>query len=504
MATPVTSIDPRSGKVIRTVTVETSPEAVEKICLGAHHAAPAFLELGRSWRAHLLRTMSHGLEQARSEIVAMADSETALGEGRLNGELTRTCYQLELFAEAVEEGSYLEATIDHPTDTPMGPRPDLRRMLVPVGPTGVFAASNFPLAFSVPGGDTAAALAAGCPVVVKAHPSHPATSELCCQVLRAAAGSHGAPAGVLSLVHGEQAGIDLLTHPNIKAAGFTGSLNGGRALARIAVQREEPIPFYAEMGSLNPLVITQTAADERGEDIGDGLAESVLLGAGQFCTKPGLALIPHGPGGDRLVEAVARKLDAAEPAIALNERIAASHAQSSAALGEDRGLRRITKARTIGDGYQLAAGAFTIAADKLSADLTQECFGPTIILAIYHSNEELLQVTEELPASLTATLHTGTQDTGIPPRLISNLAAKAGRIVFNGFPTGVAVSHAQHHGGPWPATNSLHTSVGTTSIRRFLRPLAWQDAPETSLPEELRETTRSVSRRVDGAIQLST
>ncbi|WP_231934613.1 aldehyde dehydrogenase family protein [Micromonospora viridifaciens] len=252
----VVSIDPRTGRTVETVAHETTTEQVHRLCTAALAAAPGLEALGRAGRATLLRALADALEARRDDIVARADRETALGPARLNGELTRTCYQLRLFAEVLDEGSYLEATIDHAGDTPMGPRPDLRRMLVPIGPVAVFGASNFPLAFSVPGGDTASALAAGCPVIVKAHGSHPATSQLVFDILTAAADQAGAPAGTLGLVHGVQAGADLVAHPAIRAVGFTGSLTGGRALLQIIEQRPDPVPFFGELSSLNPVVVT--------------------------------------------------------------------------------------------------------------------------------------------------------------------------------------------------------------------------------------------------------
>jgi NADP-dependent aldehyde dehydrogenase len=268
--TEVASIDARTGDVVMTVGEESTTEETGATCARAADAFPALEDMGRGGRAGLLLALADGLEAERPAVVAVADRETALGEQRLTGELTRTCFQLRLFAELLDEGSYVEATIDHAGPTPMGPRPDLRRMLVPLGPVAVFGASNFPLAFSVPGGDTAAALAAGCPVVAKAHPSHPATSQLCFDLMAAAAARAGAPDGTLGLVHGRSAGVDLVRHPAIRAVGFTGSYRGGRALFDVANSRPDPIPFYGELGSLNPLVVTPAAAAERAAEIAEG------------------------------------------------------------------------------------------------------------------------------------------------------------------------------------------------------------------------------------------
>src|SRR4051812_48042688 len=266
----IVSVDPRTGETVEVVAPETTPEQVAALCEAALAAAPALDGLGRAGRAALLRALADALEGRRDDVVAVADRETALGTARLGGELTRTCYQLRLFAEVLDEGSYLEAAIDHPGDTPMGPRPDLRRMLLPLGPVAVFGASNLPLAFSVPGGDTASALAAGCPVVVKAHSSHPRTSQLCFEVMSEALRRHAAPEGTLALVHGVEAGVVLVAHPAIRAVGFTGSSTGGQALVEIINGRPDPIPFYGELSSLNPVIVTPAAATERAAELGTG------------------------------------------------------------------------------------------------------------------------------------------------------------------------------------------------------------------------------------------
>ena len=320
----VVSTDPRTGETVEVVAQETSTAEVDRLCGAALAAAPALDGLGRAGRAALLRALADALEARRDDVVTVADRETALGPTRLNGELTRTGYQLRLFADVLDEGSYLEAAIDHAGDTPMGPRPDLRRMLVPIGPVAVFGASNFPLAFSVPGGDTASALAAGCPVVVKAHGSHPATSQLVFDVLVQAAHEAGAPDGTLGIVHGLQAGADLVAHPAIRAVGFTGSVNGGRALLEIIERRPDPVPFFGELSSLNPVVVTPAAAAERGGRIGGELVGSFTLGGGQFCTKPGLAFVPAGPEGDAVVDAMAEAVRGSAAPVLLNAGIAAS------------------------------------------------------------------------------------------------------------------------------------------------------------------------------------
>ncbi|MEU0083713.1 aldehyde dehydrogenase family protein, partial [Streptomyces sp. NPDC006274] len=301
-AAPVWSVDPRTGKQREQVAVEATAEEVDVVVRAAHGVRGVLAD--RVVRAGFLRSAAGALESAREGLVEAADAETALGPVRLSGELARTCFQLRAFADVVEEGAFLGVIIDHPDGLATPPVPDLRRFKVPLGVVAVYAASNFPFAFSVPGGDTASALAAGCPVVVKAHPDHPATSELVAAVLRRAAGEHGIPESVLGLVHGFDAGVELVRHPLVAAAGFTGSVRGGRALFDVAMSRPVPIPFHGELGSLNPVVVTEAAAVERAEEIGAGLAGSMTLGVGQFCVKPGLVLAPAGGGGDRLVKAL--------------------------------------------------------------------------------------------------------------------------------------------------------------------------------------------------------
>lgn len=500
--TAVTSIDPRTGRVVETVAEETAAPQVDELCLLAAAAAPRLDALGRPFRARMLRALADALEGDRETIVGLADRETGLGTTRLNGELTRTCYQFRLFADAVEEGGYVEAIIDHAGDTPMGPRPDLRRMLVPIGPVAVFGASNFPLAFSVPGGDTAAALAAGCPVIVKAHPSHPATAQRCFEIMRDAATAAGAPAGTVGLVHGQDAGAAIVRHPVVKAVGFTGSLHGGRALADLAAARPEPIPFYGELSSINPVVVTSGAAAQRAETIGKGLAGSATLGAGQFCTKPGLVFVPSGPDGDRLRDEVGRAFTELGGLVALNQGIQRNYESGIGRLSDHRGLAAIGEGNAPeGEGFLMRPRVFGTDTGGLDELVTQECFGPTTVMVSYSDDSDLLAALESLPGSLTATVHLADSDD--VSAVLDVLRPKAGRLLFNGFPTGVAVAWAQHHGGPWPATNTLHTSVGITSIRRFLRPVAWQDAPERVLPAELRDEPGEarVPRRVDGTLR---
>jgi NADP-dependent aldehyde dehydrogenase len=499
----VVSIDPRTGEVVEVVAQETTTAEVERLCAAALAAAPALDGLGRAGRAGLLRALADALEARRDDVVATADRETGLGPTRLGGELTRTCYQLRLFGEVLEEGSYLEAAIDHAGDTPMGPRPDLRRMLLPIGPVAVFGASNFPLAFSVPGGDTASALAAGCPVIVKAHGSHPATSQLCFDVMVEAARAAGAPEGTLAIVHGLQAGADLVAHPAIRAVGFTGSVTGGKALLEIIERRPDPIPFFGELSSLNPVVVTPRAAEERGEQLGRELTGSFTLGAGQFCTKPGLAFVPAGSAGDDVVAAMAEVVRGITPQTLLNEGIAGSYGRRSSELAGLPGVSTVAHGgEPQGPGFQARPLLLETSAAQLPHEVTEECFGPVAVVARYEDEKSLFAALDEMPSSLTATVLRGEGETELPLAVSEELRARAGRLIHDAYPTGVAVSWAQHHGGPWPSTNSQHTSVGATAIRRFLRPVTWQGAPAEVLPEELRDDYQGIPRRIDGKLQL--
>src|SRR5579862_7379992 len=338
------SIDRRTGEVIEPVPNETEPDELDAICDKAEEAADGLSSLGLERRAQLLEKMAQRLESDSRELIEVADRETALGSTRLEGELTRTAFQFRFLASVVRDGAFIEATIDHAKASDMGQLPDMRRMLIAVGPVAVFGASNFPFAFSVPGGDTASAIAAGCPVVVKAHPDHPETSELAAAAIRDAAGQVGLPADVLRLVHGYQAGADLVRHPLICAVGFTGSIPGGRALFDLAVARPVPIPFYGELGSLNPVLVTEQAAAARAAEIAGGLAASYTLGQGQFCTKPGLVLVPAGPAGDALATAVTAAAAAVAPGALLDARMREHFLAGFAARAAAPGVRTLAAA----------------------------------------------------------------------------------------------------------------------------------------------------------------
>ncbi|MFB9505203.1 aldehyde dehydrogenase (NADP(+)) [Streptomyces aurantiacus] len=506
-AAPVWSVDPRTGKQREQVAVEATAQEVDEAVRAAHAARGALAD--RTVRAAFLRTAADQLEDAKEPLVEAADAETALGPVRLTGELARTCYQLRAFADIVDEGEFLGVVINHPDATATPPIPDLRRYKVPLGVVAVYSASNFPFAFSVAGGDTASALAAGCPVVVKAHPDHPGLSELVASVLRRAAGLHGIPDGVLGLVHGFEAGVELVKHPLVSAAGFTGSVRGGRALFDAAAARPAPIPFHGELGSLNPVVITEAAAAERAEAIGTGLAGSVTLGVGQFCVKPGLVLAPAGAAGDRLLKSLTDAVSDTDAGVLLDHRMRDNFV---AGVAERAGLPDVDAPVTPGAGgeHTVSPGFLTVPAGRLATEseydlLLEECFGPVTVVARYADEAEANAVLARLPGNLTATVHLSAEEEaggGRGAEILAELTPLAGRVVVNAWPTGVAVAPAQQHGGPYPATTSTSTSVGGTAIERWLRPVAYQNAAEGLLPAELRDgNPLGLPRRYDGRLE---
>ncbi|MFD9455415.1 aldehyde dehydrogenase (NADP(+)) [Streptomyces sp. NPDC059985] len=505
-ATPVWSVDPRNGKQRERVAVEATPREVDDAVRAAHASRGALADA--TARAAFLRGAADLLDGSAARVVETADAETALGPARLTGELARTTGQLRAFADAVDEGAYLDVRIDRADPSLTPPRPELRRYKVPLGVVAVFAASNFPLAFSVPGGDTASALAAGCPVVVKAHPDHPATSELCASLLRRAAVSAGLPAEVVGLVHGFDAGPELIRHPLVRAAGFTGSVRGGRALFDAAAARPVPIPFHGELGSLNPVVVTPAAAAERAEEIGTGLAGAVTLGVGQFCVKPGLVLVPQGPDGDLLTAALAKALGDGGPGVLLDHRMRENFLAGVRERAALPGVAAPVAAGPHGD-HAVVAGFLDVAARELLEGarhelLLEECFGPVTVVVRYAGQREAVDVLGRLGGNLSATLQLshaeGEGAPGPAAELLREVTRLAGRIVVNGWPTGVAVAPAQHHGGPYPAATSHSTSVGGTAIERWLRPVVHQAVPDALLPPELREANPlGVPRRVTGA-----
>ncbi len=498
----VTSSNPATGERRELDFEETSTEAVLALATRASLASREYAGHRLDWREELLRAMAEELEGDADALVASAQFETALPEARLRGELARTAFQFRFFAEVVGDGAFLAVSIDEARDSPMGPLPDLRRMRVPLGPVAVFGSSNFPFAFSVPGGDTASALAAGCAVVIKAHPAHPATSAACFAALSRAAARLGAPEGLLGLVFGLDAGSELVRAPEVAAVGFTGSLAAGRALWALANAREVPVPFYGELGSANPLVVTSAAARERGGVIGEGIAASVTLGAGQFCTKPGLIFVPTGEGGDALVASLGARLEGEGPFTMLSENIAENFRRGSRSL-ETVGGAAVLVAGAFGEGAHVAARLLEVDAARFVAEdsLHAECFGPLAVVVRFDGADELRAALEAAEPSLTFSVHVAEVDPD-GAALVELGSRRAGRVVVNGYPTGVGVSWSMHHGGPWPATTAAGaTSVGAAAIERWLRPVTYQSVPEDLLPPALRDDNPlGIVRRVNGRL----
>jgi NADP-dependent aldehyde dehydrogenase len=496
----IQGFDPRTGEPVGEPVPETTDAEVDATVAAAVAAFPAWSAFGR--RAEALEAVADALDARAGEIAAIADTETALGGERLIGEVARTTGQLRLFAAVLRDGGgvwggrppgsapgYVDAVV-----TPaQGVVPDLRRINRPVGPVAVFAASNFPFAFSVAGGDTALALAAGCPVVVKAHEGHPVTSDVTAGIVAAALASAGAPAGTFGLIHGVQAGLRLLRHPAVAAAGFTGSTGGGLALAKIAAERPVPIPFYGELGSVNPCVVLPGAAFSRPAAIATGYTGSLTLGAGQFCTNPGLLFVPEDVG---LLSAIAEAVGASAGGPMLTGRIFAGYQDAVAEAAGHPGVTELAAGQPGAGPWGATPRVFQVTLKEFAADiavLSRERFGPAGLVITYPSVEDLLPVLGALAGNLVGTVHLDTgsaEDIELARQVIAVLECVAGRVVCNGWPTGVAVAAAQHHGGPWPATTvPAYTSVGTAAIRRWLFPVAYQDFPPELLPAGLRPAT---------------
>jgi alpha-ketoglutaric semialdehyde dehydrogenase len=505
------AFNPATGEKIPPAFVSATREEMERAVSAAEEAAPRFARLGGRARGQMLRALAAAIEADAEPIIVRATLETALTADRLRGELARTCNQLRLFANLIEEGSWVNARIDRGDSARKpAPKPDIRSMLRPLGPVAVFGASNFPLAFSVAGGDTASALAAGNPVIVKGHPAHPGTSELVGRAMQRALQQQDAPEGSFSLLFdaGITIGSALVQAAAIKAVGFTGSRAGGRALMELAAARPEPIPVFAEMSSTNPVFILPQALRARGEQIAAGLHGSVLLGGGQFCTKPGLIFVEDSADGRLLAERLTTLVTASAPATLLTENIRSAFragvARRRGEGGGDRpGVRELTAAHaSAAAGYAATAAVFETDTATMNAhpELTDEIFGPSTLLVRYGRWPELLDAARALDGHLTATLHGTEEDLHEARELIAVLETKVGRLIVNGYPTGVEVCHAMVHGGPFPATSDARfTSVGTQAILRFTRPVCYQDFPEENLPEELRNANPlGIMRLVDG------
>jgi NADP-dependent aldehyde dehydrogenase len=485
---------------------EATPDEVDAACTAAAGAFDALRAKSPADRAALLRAFATEIVNLGDELITRAVDETGLPRPRIEGERGRTTGQLRLFADLIEEGSWVQARIDRaqPARQPM-PKPDVRSMHVPLGPVAVFGASNFPLAFSVAGGDSASALAAGCPVVAKGHPAHPGTSELVARAAQKAVEQLGFPAGTFSLLQGAgiEVGVALVRHPAIKAVGFTGSLRAGRALFDEAARRPEPIPVYAEMGSTNPVFILPGALQQRPDAIAQGLVASVTLGVGQFCTKPGLVFLPATTDADALLAAAQKSLAAVPPGTMLHAGIRKNFQQSAAKLAAVPDVvTALADASHQTPGCTQSAMLFTTTAANLLArpEVAEEVFGPSTLAVTANGKAELLEAARNLHGHLTATIHGTDDDLKEFADLVAVLQTKVGRIIFNGWPTGVEVTHAIVHGGPYPATTDpKFTSVGTPSIYRWTRPLCYQNFPTPALPDELKdENPRKIWRQVEG------
>jgi NADP-dependent aldehyde dehydrogenase len=501
--------NPQSGAALEPAYHSATPAELNDAASLAAEAFGSYSQASGKTKAAFLRRLADGLEAHKQELAERAHLETALPMPRLLGEVARTANQLRMFASVVEEGSWVQARIDPalPDRQPL-PRPDIRSMLRPLGPVAVFGASNFPLAFSVAGGDTASALAAGCPVIVKAHPAHPGTSELVALIITEAVASEGLHPGVFSLLFdaGIEIGSTLVRHPYIRAVAFTGSLRGGRALMDLAAARPDPIPCFTEMSSGNPVFVLPGALHKGPEALAQSLFGSFTLGAGQFCTKPGIVMIPEAPEGKAFLDELRALVEKSQPFTLLTAGIAREYARATetrmrqVSAGAESKQTLATPASEA--PFHASSKLFTVCLDQLIAqpELTDEIFGPDTLLVHCDNTQDLLRAARALDGHLTATILGDDDDLAANRELIQVLEQKAGRLIFNGFPTGVEVTHAMVHGGPYPSTSDPRfTSVGSLAIYRFARPVCFQNFPHAMLPPELQDTNpRGITRLIDG------
>ncbi len=503
---PRWALSPVDGNPLAGDFQEAGPVEVEAAATAAVRAFDLTVDDTSERRAALLDAVASELEARSEPLIGRAGLETALPPARLTGEMARTTGQLRMFAALLREGSWVDAVIDpaQPERKPL-PRADIRRMNRPIGPVVVFGASNFPFAFGVCGGDTASALAGGNPVIVKGHPGHPGVSALCAEAVLAAIEACGAPPGLFALLQGagHELGELLVRHPVVEAIGFTGSQAAGRALFNIAASRPRPIPVYAEMGSLNPLVILPGALAERAEALAEGLAGSLTLGVGQFCTRPGLVLLIDSPGAAAFEALLRDRLAAAQPGTMLNPTIRSKFARS-AETAREAGARPLLR-ETLSGAAATTPALLSVSAREWQASesLREEIFGPAALIVHCPTAADAVDVLKVGGGQLTGTLHSGADDTPDTIRQIASVLERAcGRVLFGGFPTGVEVGHAMIHGGPYPATTSHGTtSVGTAAISRFVRAVSYQNAPQHLLPPALQNSNPlGIWRRVDGQV----
>lgn len=506
-AKPTRAVNPATGELLEPDYSWATSHDVEAAAQLADAAFTVYRRWSGAQKGRFLRAIASQIEANATAIQERAHQETGLPLPRLQGETARTCGQLRLFASLIEKGSWLDARIDHANaERKPLPKPDVRSMLAPLGSVVVFSSSNFPLAFSVAGGDTASALAAGCPVIVKPHHGHLGTSELVGLCIQQAAKECDAPDGVFSMLFGpgRKTGIALVKHPLIKAVGFTGSGNGGRALMSAAATRPEPIPVYAEMGSINPVVLLPGALDKDPEALATGLHASVTLGVGQFCTNPGLVFVPKGNATDTFLRKLGELLSQSAPGIMLTSDLRASYCAGIKQFTNLSKVGRAAHVETESGAGQATAGAalFVTSAENFinEPSLKEEVFGPSTVVVECESPDQMLLAVLKVDGQLTGTIHGIPEELATHNDLVAALERKAGRLLFNGFPTGVEVCHAMTHGGPYPATSDgRSTSVGSRAIERFTRPVCFQNWPDATLPDELKEANPlNLWRLVDG------
>ncbi|SNS95654.1 NADP-dependent aldehyde dehydrogenase [Noviherbaspirillum humi] len=504
----VRGYNPATGEDLEPAYGLASAAEVDRACALAWAAFDTYRDTPLEQRAAFLERIAQNILDLGDALVERAMAESGLPRARIEGERGRTVGQLRLFAEVVREGSWLEVRLDsaQPQRQPL-PRSDLRQRHIAVGPVAVFGASNFPLAFSVAGGDTASALAAGCPVVVKAHSAHPGTSELVGRAIRDAAAQCGMPEGVFSLLFAERDNaVKLVTDWRIKSVGFTGSRGGGMSLVRACAGRPEPIPVFAEMSSINPVFLLPAALKERAESIGKNFIASLTMGAGQFCTNPGLVLTLEGPETDAFLRSASAALEASAGATMLTAGIHRAYEQGVAKIAANEQVKTIARGTAGTTKHACQGGLFLATAADFLADpeMQEEIFGAASLVVACKNLDEMRAVAERLEGQLTATIQMEAEDEAIARSLLPTLERKAGRILVNGYPTGVEVCHAMVHGGPFPATSDARmTSVGTLAIRRFLRPVCYQDLPQALLPQALRDDNPlQLPRRLDGRLAL--
>lgn len=489
----VMSFNPRTGTIVASV-ADTRADQLRSVLTAAADAAPRLARTSPAERRTWMYAVAEALELHRDELAGLADQETALGPERLTGEVTRAANQLRFYADVAAEGSYLDVTVDEPTAT----TPGLVRVNRPLGPVAVFGASNFPFAFSVLGNDTAAALAAGCPVVAKAHPAHVGLSMRQADIAREALAAAGAPRGTFTVVSGHQTGVELVKAPEITAVGFTGSQAGGLALWRIANEREIVIPVYAEMGTVNPVVVTRLGAADI-DAVAKGFVGSFTLGSGQFCTKPGLLLAPAGSGAAAAVASALR--EASPQPVMLTEGIAEAVGVGISAM-VDAGAEVVAGLPSGEHAWSAPAAVLTARTTSLrpGSRLLEETFGAVVLVCEYADERELADVVDRLQSSLAASVFTGGADDDQARQAIGLLGGKVGRVVVDEWPTGVAFTWAQQHGGPWPSTSApASTSVGAAGLARFVRPVAYQSVHDGWLPSEAQAANPwRLPRRVNG------